>query len=178
MPRCTHVIEAADAGAEVAPTVDDVITLDETDRRRRRLLLHSDGGIEIMLDLPAVRLLRDGDLLALDDGRLVRVKAQGEALYEIRGSDTPSLLKLVWHIGNRHLATEVRDDHVRIRADEVIRTMLLQLGARVTDVQAGFDPEGGAYGDASQEHAHPSADEPAKPRRQTTDGRSRATRLE
>ena len=189
MPTCTHVIEAA-AGADQESV--DTITLDETDRRRRRLLLTSDGGIEIMLDLPAVRLLRDGDLLALDDGRLVRVAAQGEALYEVRGSDDRATLTLVWHIGNRHLPTEVRDDHVRIRADPVIRAMLLQLGARVSEVRAGFDPEGGAYA-GQHEHAHDpgfaaepahGADPgsrpealPAAPRRKPGGSRSRARRL-
>jgi len=169
MPTCTHVIEAAAAQAHTrhgagtgarhgagtgtrhgagngAADAFDTITLDETDRRRRRLLLVSDGGTEILLDLPAVRLLRDGDLLVLDDGRLVRVVAEGEALYEVRGHDAHALLTLVWHLGNRHLPTEVREDHVRIRADAVIRTMLLGLGARVSEVRDGFDPEGGAYG--------------------------------
>jgi len=165
MPSCTHVIEA-DAADELARhraganahDVADTITLDETDRRRRRLLLESDGGIEIMLDLPAVRLLRDGDLLVLDDGRLVRVIAEGEALYEVRGQDARAMLTLVWHLGNRHLPTEVRENHVRIRADSVIRTMLIGLGARVSEVRDGFDPEGGAYG-ATDAPGHSHSDE-------------------
>jgi len=200
MPTCQHVIEAAAADGQ---HVADTITLDETDRRRRRLLLESDGGIEIMLDLPAVRLLRDGDLLVLDDERLVRVAAQGEALYEVRGSDDRAMLTLVWHIGNRHLPTQVCTDHVRIRADPVIRTMLLQLGARISEVQAGFDPEGGAYGgagghDPGHDHGHDhgqghehdpahahsddragerGADAPSMTRRQPGGSRSRARRL-
>ena len=132
----------------------DTVTLDETDRHRRRLLLTSDTGIEFLLELETVTLLKHGDVLRLSDKRGIRVHARPEALYEVRGTSPAHLLKLTWHIGNRHLASQIATDHVRIRHDPVIRTMLEQLGAQVTDIQAGFDPEGGAYGDAPSGHHH------------------------
>ena len=124
----------------------DTITLDETARHRRRLLMNSDHGIEFLLDLPATTLLGNGDRLLLDDGREIEVRAAREALYEIRGRDAVHLLKLTWHMGNRHLPTEIRDDHVRIRDDAVIARMIEELGGQVTPIKAAFDPEGGAYG--------------------------------
>ena len=133
----------------------DTITLDETDRHRRRFLLTSDSGIKFLLELPSATLLMQDDVLRLNDGRGIRVQAMPEALYEIRGTDRMHLLTLTWHVGNRHLATQILPDHVRIRSDSVIRTMLEQLGAQVTPIQAGFNPEGGAYGDAhSNHHSH------------------------
>ena len=134
--------------------VDDTVTLDETDRHRRRFMLTCDSGMEFLLELDAVTLLRHGDVLRLSDGRGVRVHAKPESLYEIRGNDAAHLLKLTWHVGNRHLASQIFSDHVRIRSDAVIRTMLEQLGAQVNPIQDAFNPEGGAYGDAPAAHEH------------------------
>ena len=130
------------------------ITLDETARHRRRILLESDNGIRFMLDLAQARLLRHGDGLELSDGRVIVVQAEPEALYEVRATDGRHLLALAWQIGNRHLAAQIEADRILIRADHVIKAMLEGLGATVTEVSAAFDPEGGAYGGQHQSHHH------------------------
>lgn len=135
------------------------ITLDETQRHRRRMMMTSDrlpngATISFLLDLPEARLLRHGDGLVLDDGRVVQVIARPEPLYEIRAADARHLLALAWQIGNRHLAAQVFEDRLLIRRDSVIGAMLEGLGATVTDIEAPFDPEGGAYGGHSHGHGH------------------------
>lgn len=105
----------------------------------------SDTGISFLLDLPEARLLRNGEGLELEDGRLIEVRAAPEALYDVRGRDARHVLTLVWQIGNRHLAAQILDDHFLIRRDPVIRAMLEGLGAKVEDIEAPFTPEGGAY---------------------------------
>lgn len=135
------------------------ITLDETARHRRRMRLVSDrletgATITFLLDLPEARLLRHGDGLLLDDGRIIEVRAKPEALMEIRGRDARHLLALAWQIGNRHLAAEITAETIRIRRDHVIRDMLIGLGANVQEIEAPFDPEGGAYGGAHHAHGH------------------------
>ncbi len=131
----------------------DTITLDETARHRRRVKMVSDGGIEFLLDLPEARLLRHGEGIELDDGRIIEVIAEPEALYEVRAKDPHHLLQLSWQLGNRHLPTQILEDHLRIRQDHVIKDMLEGLGATVTEITASFDPEGGAYGGHSH-HSH------------------------
>jgi len=133
------------------------ITLDETARHRRRMRMVSDrfengSTIAFLLDLPQARLLRHGDGLVLDDGRIVEVCAEPEALMEVRGRDARHLLTLAWQIGNRHLAAEITADTIRIRQDHVIQKMLIGLGASVEGIEAPFDPEGGAYGGAHVDH--------------------------
>lgn len=141
-------------------SADATITLDETARHRRRMMLTSDrlpngATISFLLDLPQARLLRHGDGLKLSDGRIVEVRAEPEALMEVRGRDPRHLVALAWQIGNRHLAAEISGGTIRIRTDHVIRAMLEGLGATVTDVSAPFDPEGGAYGGHGHAaHAH------------------------
>lgn len=110
--------------------------------------------ITFLLDLPEARLLRHGDGLMLDDGRVVEVHAMPEPLMEVRGRDARHLLALAWQIGNRHLAAEITPDTIRIRRDHVIREMLLGLGAEVIEIEAPFDPEGGAYGGHHHAHDH------------------------
>ena len=132
----------------------DTITLDETARYRRRMKLVSDSGIEFLLDLPQARLLRHGEGLVLEDGRVIEVRAEPEKLMEVRGRDARHLLALGWQIGNRHLAAQIEEDRIVIRHDHVIRDMLIGLGATVTDIEAPFDPEGGAYGDDHHGHQH------------------------
>lgn len=136
-----------------------VITLDETARHRRRMRMVSDrlengATIAFLLDLPQARLLRHGDGLVLDDGRIIEVCAEPEQLMEVRGRDARHLLTLAWQIGNRHLAAEITATAIRIRRDHVIHDMLVGLGALVEEIEAPFDPEGGAYGGAHESHHH------------------------
>jgi urease accessory protein len=100
---------------------------------------------DFLLDLEAAVALRGGDALVLEDGRLVEVVAAPEPLLEIRGSDPLHLVRLAWHLGNRHLPTQIMGKGLRIRRDHVIEEMLKGLGARVIEIDAPFDPEGGAY---------------------------------
>jgi urease accessory protein len=124
--------------------VDDVV-LPFSERRRRRLAMTGRGGSKLLLDLPQVITLRDGDALVLEDGRLIAVRAADEALHEITCTDQLRLMRIAWHLGNRHLPTEIAAGSLRIAADPVIADMARGLGATVHEIQAPFDPEGGAY---------------------------------
>ena len=130
------------------------VHLDFDARHRRRHRLRTDTGLEFLLDLPKARHLRDGEHLILDDGRCVLVTAAPEPLLEVRGRDAHHLLRLAWHIGNRHLAAELADGAIYLRDDHVIAAMLSGLGAMVQQVARPFDPEGGAYDDHAGGHAH------------------------
>lgn len=143
--RATSVTQSPDS-----PT--DTITLDQTARHRRRMKMTSDHGVEFLLDLREARLLRDGEGIELDDGRVIEVIAKPEPLYEVRGCDATHLLSLAWQLGNRHLPTQILESSLRIRRDHVIREMLEGLGGLVREVEAPFDPEGGAYGGHQHQH--------------------------
>jgi urease accessory protein len=109
-------------------------------------------GLEFLLDLASAVALRGGDALVLEDGRLVEVVAAPEPLTEIRCNDPHHLVRVAWHLGNRHLPTQIMAKGLRIRRDHVIEAMVKGLGARVIEIEAPFDPEGGAYAEAF--HAH------------------------
>ena len=139
------------AGHWPAEKATGSLTLDFDARHRRRLRLTADQGEDILLDLPKAVAMADGDGLQLDDGRWLRVQAAAEQIVEIRHKDASQLVRLAWHLGNRHLPTDIRDQVLRIRPDHVIEDMLRGLGADLANLQAPFQPEGGAYGHS---HSH------------------------
>lgn len=142
----------------VAPA--DTVVLDFDDRHRRRMAMTGTRGLAFLLDLENAVALRGGDALVLDDGRLVEVVAAPEPLIEIRGSDLQHLVRVAWHLGNRHLPTQITARGLRIRRDHVIEAMVKGLGARVIEIEAPFDPEGGAYAGGGHAHSPDSAQQP------------------
>jgi urease accessory protein len=137
--------EIKPAGAWNETSAVDRIALDAHERHRRRIVLTTERGTRILLDLPQAIALRDGDGLLLDDGAIVRVAGRPESLLEITAANSSELARLAWHIGNRHIDVQIASDRLRIRCDHVIEDMLRGLGARVTPIEAPFEPEGGAY---------------------------------
>jgi urease accessory protein len=143
-----------------AHATDDVL-IDFDRRHRRRIVLTTEAGAELLLDLPQAVRLRDGDGLKTETG-LVRVVARPEALAEIHAHDDGELVRIAWHLGNRHLPVQLLGDRIRIRADHVIEEMIEGLGGHVERIVAPFDPEAGAYsggghhhhGDGEDEHHH------------------------
>lgn len=133
----------------------DTVTLDYDRRTRRRMTLTGAKGLQFLLDLAEAPVLRAGDGLKLSDGRIVEVRAAPEALLEITCADERALARVAWHLGNRHLATEIDARVLHIRADHVIAEMVRGLGAAVRAVERPFNPEGGAYGHgAVHGHSH------------------------
>ena len=133
----------------------DTVVLDFDDRHRRRMAMTGTRGLAFLLDLEAAVALRGGEALVLDDGRLVEVVAAPEPLVEIRCNDPQHLVRVAWHLGNRHLPTQIIGKGLRIRRDHVIEAMVRGLGARVIEIEAPFDPEGGAYAGSGHPHAEP-----------------------
>ena len=107
MLRATSVVRKA---AVRADRIVETLTLDHEDRNRRRLALKGDGGLDILLDLDKATSLNDGDAVKLEDGRLVLVKAAPQSLLEIRAENPLRLMRVAWHIGNRHTPAEITAD--------------------------------------------------------------------
>ena len=149
MLRADRVIAA---GAWSGAPADSVV-LDFDERYRRRFVMTGVGGLAFLLDLPEAAMLRGGDGLKLEDGRIVEVVAAPEPLAEIRAADALGLMRVAWHLGNRHLAVELMPKALRIRRDAIIEEMAKGLGASVIALEAPFNPEGGAYVKA-EETAH------------------------
>ena len=131
----------------------DLIVLAHDERRLRRKLLVLQHGDEVLVDFPQTVTLIDRSVLQLDDGRLVEIIAADELLYEVRADTAAHLVRLAWHIGNRHTSAQLEDNRILIKRDHVLKTMLEGLGATVTNVTEPFFAEHGAYHSHGEGHA-------------------------
>lgn len=153
MLRATSVVRKPAVRQE---RVVDTLTLDHEDRNRRRLALKADGGLDVLLDLDKATSLADGDAVKLEDGRLVLIKAAPQALLEIRADNPLRLMRVAWHIGNRHTPAEITADAIYIENDHVLAEMIRGQGCAMSTVNRPFQPERGAY-DHGHAHAHDDA---------------------
>lgn len=147
--RHTH----AHAHGAVADTVR--LTYDARLLRRKRLT--TTAGEAFLVDLAQTTSVNAGEVFVLADGRQIGVVAADEPLMRVAGD----LVRLAWHVGNRHAPCAISDDCLIVQREKVMRAMLEQLGATVTDFDGPFTPEGGAYGhgrtmghDHSHSHEH------------------------
>jgi urease accessory protein len=117
------------------------------------------GAYDLALDQPGH--LTTDDVLELDDGTLLEVVAAAEPLIEARAADPSGLMRLAWHLGDRHVPVQVLPNRVRLQREPVFESLLQSLGAKLTLIEAPFEPEGGAYAvshgrghDHAHEHGH------------------------
>jgi urease accessory protein len=141
---------------DCADKVDGELVLPFELREKSRLRAKLVSGEDVAVFTVRGTVLRNGDLLKGDDGRVVKIIAAKEATYRIDCKTQRDMLRCAFHLGNRHTQTQVDGDRstgtLRIRRDTVLKDMLEGLGATVTEEDAPFDPESGAY--ASGGHSH------------------------
>lgn len=141
--------------AIVLPIISTV-TLAYDDRHRRRIKMTADDGQDFLLDLAQATYLAEGDLLELEDGNTIMVKAALEEVLDVTCHGVEDAARIAWHIGNRHTPVEVMPNGVmRLRYDHVIQDMIEGLGGHCKKKTAGFTPESGAYkSGGGHGHAH------------------------
>ena len=151
MQRATSIVRKPAVKAE---KVIDTVVLAHEDRQRRRAVLKTVQGSDILLDLDKAGVLSEGDALKLDDGGLVLVTAAAQDLIEVRAENPLRLMRVAWHIGNRHTPAEITADALYIEDDHVLAEMIRGQGCSTTKVRRPFKPERGAYDHGGHDHGH------------------------
>ena len=155
MLRATSVVRKA---AVKADRITGTVVLTHEDRQRRRVMLTMVDGSEFLLDLDKATDLNAGDALKLENGNLVLVNAAAQHLLEIRAENPLRLMRVAWHIGNRHTPAEITDSALYIEDDHVLAEMIRGQGCSLTKVTRPFTPERGAYDHGGHDHgAHQEA---------------------
>ena len=145
------------------------VELDWDLRQRSRFEATDSLGRSLGVFLPRGTTARGGDVLVAEDGSLVRMLAAPQPVLVVRACaehGTPfDLLRAAYHLGNRHVALELKPDHLKLEPDPVLADMLRQQHLIVSEALAAFEPEGGAYGQGGHGHGHgqDAASEPAQP---------------
>ncbi len=134
------------------------VELDWDTRQKSRFQATDSEGRELGVFLPRGSLVRGGDVLVAEDGSLIRVLAKPQALLRITPCSSHGsafdLTRAAYHLGNRHVAIELKPDHLKIEPDHVLAEMLRAMHLTVQEVNEGFDPEGGAYAAETAGHGH------------------------
>ena len=147
--------------ADIAKTGSAAQTLSLTygERQRNRLAVMLPTGQAAAIVLPRGQFLQVGDVLASSDGELLCIEAQPETLLCARAQSRLGMLRLVYHLANRHVRAMLTEDAVYIEPDPVLADLMVQLGATVQTVSMAFEPEGGAYSGGHHHHHHGSMDD-------------------
>jgi urease accessory protein len=155
MPRAIKVL--APGQHRHGPAADTlVLNLDQ--RRTHRGHVFTLKGTCIEFDLEAPVWLRTDDALELEDGSLVDIVAEAEPLLEVRAADVQALARIAWILGDRHVPIQILRTSLRLRRDPATQALLSRFAIKVAEIEAPFDPEGGAYAVAVGEHHHDHGD--------------------
>lgn len=139
------------AAPEAMATEELLLPFESRCKSRLRTKLAS--GEECGLFLERGGVLRGGDKLVGKDGRVVAVIAAPESLMQTVSRDPLQLARAAYHLGNRHVAIQILPGSLRFAQDHVLGEMVRGLGLPVSEIEASFEPEAGAYG-AHGGHGH------------------------
>lgn len=143
------------------------VELDWDTRQKSRFDATDSTGRHIGVVLARGRTPRGGDVLVVDDGSLIAVKALAQPILVVTAGGPDGALELAraaYHLGNRHVPLEVRADRLVLEPDHVLAGLLVRMGLRVEATSGPFEPEAGAYDasvagqrhglDGAHDHAH------------------------
>ena len=142
MPRAIARIAAGESGEQ---PIRDTLLLDHEQRNSPSGMVCGLRGSRVELALPRGTALRQDDLLLLDDGGLMEIVARPEPLIEMRADNITLLARAAWLLGDHHIAAELSERRLRVRRSEAIATLVKPLGLKLAEIEAPFEPEGGAY---------------------------------
>jgi urease accessory protein len=161
-----HVNKRIAQGRGLAPALlrrAATVELDWDTRSKSRFDATDSSGRHLGVFLPRGQVLRGGDVMVAEDGSLVRVLAAPQPVLRVTAcaehGTTLDLPRAAYHLGNRHVPLEVQADHLQLEPDPVLAEMLRSMHLIVTELQAPFEPEGGAYapgerGQGAHDHDH------------------------
>ncbi len=151
MRRATKVVGLAERGGR--PVIDTVL-LDYAQRSARTVTVTGLKGGRFEIAFAQAARLRTDDALVLEDGSLIEVVAAPESLIEARAGDVADMARLAWHLGDRHIPVQMLSNRIRVQRGPDVECLLKSLGAKVTPIEAPFEPEGGAYESHAHDHDH------------------------
>jgi len=132
--------------------IELVLTFQQREKSRLKATLSS--GEEIGLFLPRGSVLKAGDVIATDENEQIKIAAANETVSTVTADSAHLLLRIAYHLGNRHVPLQVEPKWLRYGHDHVLDDMVRLIGGQVTVEPAPLQPESGAYGGGHHHHEH------------------------
>jgi urease accessory protein len=139
-----HRIPKAEVLSTLKPLLTLSLTAEERTRTRHRFDLPNDQ--TLFFRLPRGIILQDGDFLKAESGELIEILAKPEPVLTVLADNSLTLLRVAYHLGNRHVPVEITPDYLHLKPDSVLAEMLIHLGVEIKEEIKPFQPEVGAYG--------------------------------
>ncbi|NCN67897.1 MAG: urease accessory protein UreE [Piscirickettsiaceae bacterium CG_4_9_14_3_um_filter_43_564] len=136
---------------EGLPSNAQELVLTFKQREKSRLKVSLATGEEIGLFLPRGSILKEGSVIASDSGAYLKIVAAPEKVSTVTSDDGHLLLRIAYHLGNRHVPLQVEPTWLRYAHDHVLDDMVRLLGGQVVVEDQPLQPESGAYGGG---HSH------------------------
>src|SRR5688572_11291003 len=118
------------------------VELDWDVRQKSRFDTTDSQGRTLGVFMPRGTLLRGGDVLVAEDGSLIRVLAAAQPVLVVRHCSqhgtASDLARAAYHLGNRHVAVELKPDHLKLEPDHVLAEMLRRMHLIVSEENAAF----------------------------------------
>ena len=129
-----------------------VLTFKQREKSRLKAVLET--GEAVGLFLPRGTVLKEGDIVLSESGEGVKIIAAAETVSTVSADDPHRLLKIAYHLGNRHVPLQVEPTWLRYAHDHVLDDMVIGLGGDVAVEEKPLQPEKGAYGGHVHSHDH------------------------
>lgn len=146
MARAVSVVTAGHGDVDIR----DIVLLTYDERRAPRGTVCGLRGAAVEFALPASTRLNHDDRVMLDDGSAVEIVARPEPLLEVRTSDLALLARAAWLLGDHHIPVEIHARYLRVSRTESVSALLRTLDVTAREIDAPFEPEGGAYEHAGE----------------------------
>lgn len=139
----TNLIPKTQAISSLKPVLTLLLTAEERTRTRHRFEVPDEQ--IIFFRLPRGTIVRDGDFLETENGELIHILAKPESVLKIVTPNYLTLLRVAYHLGNRHVPIEITPEYIYLKPDPVLVEMLSYLGVEIIEEIMPFQPESGAY---------------------------------
>jgi len=139
-----HRISKAEVLSPLKPLLTLSLTAEERTRTRHRFDVPE--GQTLFFRLPRGIVIQDGDFLKAESGELIQILAKPEPVLTVLADNALTLLRVAYHLGNRHVPVEITPDYLHLKPNSVLAEMLIHLGVEIKEEIKPFQPEAGAYG--------------------------------
>jgi urease accessory protein len=125
----------------------DTLRLTWEERRWTRKRVVTAAGRMVALALPTGSVLRDGDVLAVEEEWYLVVEARPEPVLAALPRDRAEAIRLAFDVGNRHFSLALDGEVLLVPDDAAMVQLLTRSGVSWERRQAVFDPiAGGGQG--------------------------------
>lgn len=126
--------------------INNIITLSSNIRLKNRIKIILNNGKKAYILLRKRNFIFHGDILSDDQEKeIIKIIAAKEKISSIYSDNILSLLKVCYHLGNRHVSLQIKKNKISYITDYILDDLIKKMGLKISHELSIFEPERGAY---------------------------------